>query len=231
MTTDSTWMIKGERLAEYLQACKEAATTDLFYHFKRDRRLTSIFEHATMEQGRAYLSLILRQTPWLLDRTLTNDLYGDPVMFKFGAAHFYSASTLQYAGVLSNLLHLFGSLDGLRIVEIGGGYGGQARTILDLYVPACYHIIDLPEVCELQGRYLQGTIAQVHSYLLSQEYDICISNYALSEIKNNEGYMRDVLARSKHGYITCNTSFVKLPWPHRKLPDITGEENNFILVW
>lgn len=232
MTTQPTWMIKGDRLAQYLQACKEAATTDLFHHFKRDRRLTAIFEHATMEQGRLYLELILKQTPWLLDKMLTNDLYGDPVMFKYGAAHFYSASTLQYVGVLSNLLHLFGDLSGKRIVEIGGGYGGQCRTILDLYKPACYHIIDLQEVCELQQRYLSN--AQPCSLFTEPtglEYDLVISNYALSEIKDNAVYVQGVLARSKHGYITCNTDFVTLPWRHRKLPDVTEEENNFVLVW
>lgn len=226
----STWMIKGTTLTEYLAACREAATTNLFYHFKRDSRLTAIFEHATMEQGKMYLDLILKQTPWLLDKMLTNDLYGDPVIFNFGASHYYSASTLQYAGVLSNLLHLFGSLDGLRICEIGGGYGGQAKTILDLYKPQCYHIIDLPEVCELQRRYTEW-VDCFTEHPTGISYDLVISNYALSEIKNNEEYVRDVLARSAHGYITCNTDFVKLPWSHRRLPDVTGEENNFILVW
>lgn len=224
-------MIRGQRLSDYLTACKEAATTDLFHTFKRDKRLTAIFEHTTTTQARAYLSLILRQTPWLLDKTLTNDLYGSPTIFNFGAGHYYSPSTLQYVGVLSNLLHLFGSLDGLHIVEIGGGYGGQARTILDTHKPASYTLLDLEEPAMLQRRYLSDNDCVRFAAGAGEEYDLVISNYALSEIKHNGDYIRDVLARSTHGYITCNTDFVTLPWPHRKLPDVTGEENNFVLVW
>lgn len=229
--SEATWMIRGQRLTDYLAACKEAATGDLFHHFKRDKRLTAIFEHTTVEQAKTCLALILKQTPWILDKAYTNDLYGDPVMYNFGAGHYYSAPTLQYAAVLSNLLHLFGPLDGLRIVEIGGGYGGQCRTILDVYKPGSYTILDLEEPALLQRRYLGVSGCVRWCAGTNDNYDLCISNYALSEIKDNQHYIDTVLSRCKHGYITCNTDFVKLPWEHKILPDITGEENNKILVW
>lgn len=231
MHNESTWMVKGPVLTDYLQACKEAATTDLFATFKRDPRLTAIFEHTTADQGRFYLALVLRQTPWLLEANITNDAAGAATIFGFERKYFYSPSTLQYLGVLSNLLHLFGSMDGLRICEIGGGYGGQCRTILDCCRPECYHIIDLKEVCELQRHYLHNTIAECFTEPTGQDYDLVISNYALSEIKYNKPYIDGVLSRSKHGYITCNTDFVSLPFAHKRLPDITGEANNHILTW
>jgi len=225
----TNWMVKGDTLRDYLEACK---TADI-KNFKRDPRLTKIFEHASIEQGAAYLSLILKQTPELFKHTFTNDLYGNPYLYEYILEHgYFSPSTLQYIGVLSNLVTKFGSLGGMRIVEVGGGYGGQCRTVLDVFKPACYHIIDLPEVCELQMKYLKETIALSTSLIADINYDLVISNYALSEIPDNSGYIDRVLRKSTHGYITCNTDMVKLDWPHDKQPDIiTERETNYILTW
>jgi len=131
---------------------------------------------------------------------------------------------------LENIVKHFGPLDGMRICEIGGGYGGQAKAILDEYKPVWYHIIDLPEVCELQKRYEPRV--STFTEPTYQDYDLVISNYALSEIPDNKLYIDEVLRRSKHGYITCNTDFVKLDFPYSRHPDIKGErETNYILVW
>lgn len=218
------WMVNGIDLNNYLQACKDADLSN----FKQDRRLTKIFEHATIAQAFDYLQLIERQTPNLFENKFTNDNYGSPDIKNFHGRK-YSPSTIQYIGVLSNLIYHFGTLSDLRIVEIGGGYGGQCRTIMDVFEPACYHIIDLPEVCKLQRRYCK---AECFSAPTKQQYDLCISNYALSEINNNETYINDVVLKSKHGYITCNTNFVELPIEHKKLPDIPNErKENYILIW
>lgn len=223
---DTNWMVKGDTLRDYLEACK---TADI-KNFKRDPRLTKIFEHASIEQGAAYLSLILRQTPELFKHNFTNDLYGNPYLYEYILeGGYFSPSTLQYIGVLSNLITKFGSLDGMRIVEIGGGYGGQCRTIMDVFKPECYTIIDLPEVCELQRKYCA---AKCQSLIYNESYDLVISNYALSEIPDNKQYIDGVLRKSTHGYITCNTDMVQLDWPHEKQPDIiTERETNYILTW
>lgn len=217
-------MITGRDLADYLQACKEADIRT----FKRDHRLNKIFEHATYRQAKEYMNIINRQTSHLLNNKFTNDDYGAPTLCTI-MGRVFSPSTLQYICVLSNLISQYGTLDNLNIVEIGGGYGGQCRTIMDVFKPACYHIIDLPEVCSLASRYCA---AECFTEPTGYDYDLCISNYALSEIKDPTEYIDKVLRRSKHGYITCNTSFVNLDFPHRKLPDIDSEAaDNYILVW
>lgn len=227
MQSERNWMVKGKVLADYLQACKEADLAT----FKRDPRLTAIFEHASALQGYQYLKHIKAIAPGLLERTWTNDLKGNPVMYDFGDGVYSSASTLQYIAVLANLIELCGPLDGLRIVEIGGGYGGQCRTVLDMFKPFVYHIVDLPEVCELQMNYLNNEPRHISLKVLpSLTYDLFISNYALSEIKDNAAYI-ELASRCKHGYITCNTDFVQLPWEHTRTEDITGEKNNYILEW
>jgi putative sugar O-methyltransferase len=227
--SNANWMVKGDTLRDYLEACK---TADI-KNFKRDPRLTKIFEHASIEQGAAYLSLILKQTPELFKHTFTNDLYGNPYLYEYILEYgYFSPSTLQYIGVLSNLVTKFGSLDGMRIVEVGGGYGGQCRTVLDVFKPVSYTIIDLYEVVELQKKYLDGLDVKLTSIIMKDYcYDLFISNYALSEIPNNDAYI-DLARRCKHGYITCNTDMVKLDWPHDKQPDIiTERETNYILTW
>ncbi len=136
--------------------------------------------------------------------------------------------------MLANLIELCGTLDGLRIVEVGGGYGGQCKTVFDVYRPLCYYLVDLPEVMDLQANYLSETDFYSNIAWIRPNYnsgfDLFISNYALSEIPNNTAYI-ELASRCKHGYITCNTDFVKLPWKHDRRPDITNEPNNYILSW
>ena len=221
------WMVKDKVLTDYLQACKEADLSN----FKRDARLKKIFEHSTVKQGVDYSGIINKANHENIHNAVfSNDKIGYPIT---NWELPFSPSTMQYIGVLSNLITHFGSLDNLRIVEIGGGYGGQARTILDVYKPACYHIIDLYEVTLLQSRYLKEfDCVDCFTQPTGEEYDLVISNYALSEIKDNDEYMKQVVMKSKHGYITCNTDFVKLPFEHKRLPDIPSEaKENYILVW
>jgi len=232
MSDTSDWMVTGSDLHNYLQACREINMST----FKQDNRLTKIFEHSTKRQGREYLKIILNQHPEWLKFDFTNDAIGNPTTHDFGLVR-ASASTLQYIGVLSNLVKRFGPLNGLRIVEIGGGYGGQCRTILDMFQPACYHLIDLPEVVGLQRMYLGAHPCKAGEVEFLTEpngrgYDLVISNYALSEVRDNDRYMTEVVERSKHGYLTCNTNLVQLNFKHDRFPDLVSEAvNNFILVW
>lgn len=217
------WIVKGATLDNYLQACRDACNN--ITTFKRDERLHAIFEHCPKHIADEYYKTI---PEYMLQRGWTNEFYGSPVMHQYGTKRF-STSTLQYIGVLANLVREFGDLTGLRIVEIGGGYGGQCRTITDMFMPECYHIVDLPEVCELQRKYCS---AKCYTEPTGQEYDLVISNYALSEIKDNAEYIDRICRKSKHGYITCNTDMVQLDWSTKRVPDVKGErETNFILIW
>lgn len=217
------WIVKGNTLDNYLLACKDAVKN--ITTFKKDERLHAIFEHCPKSIADEYYQLI---PPHWFNWVWTNDFYGSPKKHNYGGKSF-STSTLQYIGVLSNLKKQFGSLDGLRICEIGGGYGGQCRTIYDMFTPECYHIIDLPEVCELQRKYCK---AECFTAPTGQEYDLVISNYALSEITDNSVYIDWVIKKSTHGYITCNTDLVKLDFEHSRVPDVKGERvTNYILIW
>lgn len=218
------WLVKGEVLNNYLQACKEADVSN----FKNDWRFRPIFEHTKMFIAVSYVKLVMKNNPHLLSVKWTNDIVGDPTIHDIAGWH-GSNSTAQYMGVLSNLIDLYDTLDGLDILEIGGGYGGQALCILDIFSPKSYTILDLPEVNELQYKVL-GDHVILTDKVPKKKYDLIISNYALSEIPEQDPYTK-LLKRCKHGYITCNTEFVNLDWAH-KMADVDGERpTNYILTW
>lgn len=198
-------------------------------NFKRHPHLTPIWEHCTDKIAEGYLKQIKKDNPWLLSRQFTNDMLGNPVIKEYDGFT-GSASTIQYIGVLSNLIKLFGPLDGLKICEFGGGYGGQATTIMDIFHVKEYDVIDLPQVCGLINRYNP----QVHTFTrpTGLYYDLFISNYALSEMKENTEIMKHCVLKSDHGYITTNTDLIKMPIPFTEWPDVEGErETNKIIIW
>jgi hypothetical protein len=217
-------MVNGSILENYLRSCRLADLDT----FKRNPHLNQIWEHTNDTIAWSYYEQVKKENPWLLDMKFTNDQKGGAVVKDFEGRK-WSNSTIQYIGVLSNLVREFGPLNSLKILELGGGYGGQAKTIYDVYTPSEYHIIDLPQVCGLVNRYFPKV--KTMNNPTGEHYDLFISNYALSELRDNEKYI-DQLKKCKHGYVTCNTPFVKLPFPHKRIDDIKGErETNFILIW
>ena len=67
-----------------------------------------------------------------------------------------SATTARYIKNLSDLINLFGSLDGMRIAEIGGGYGGLCKIISDQFELDSYTLFDLPDCLDLSKKFLDN---------------------------------------------------------------------------
>lgn len=97
---------------------------------------------------------------WLIlniDRLALNDLYGSPRLYKFKQLRAEcSSSTLQYALDTYNI-GLLGICQTypIDIVEVGGGFGGLARQLCDIYNVRSYTIIDLAEPLALARKYLE----------------------------------------------------------------------------
>ncbi len=201
----------------YRNICLQASVDEkTFSTFKQNADYTVILEHTSKEQGQEYLNYILgKKSLSLDDKTIElfkgNDLQGSPHVVDYGNGWIISPSTLRYVKVLFELTSLYGSLDGFKIAEIGVGYGGQCKIINDYYDIKSYTLIDLPEVLSLSKRYLTAsTYAPVEfktmDQLYTDDYDLVISNYAITECNKNvqEEYIVKVLRGSTHGYITCN---------------------------
>lgn len=245
-----TWNVRQEDINAYLKVCKDAVENDeVFAVFKSLPAYRKILEHTSMELGRRYFNSVYYDFPhWFSEAPfLDNDKFGHPLRYKYispDGVITASPTTLQYVYVLARLIELCGSLDRKKIVEIGGGYGGQCKIIHDCFIPHSYDIVDLVGVDKLQQKYLMKFGIEVltwpgcwpRDYL----YDLVISNYALSEVTEptQTKYVRDILLNCSHGYLTCNGPIhamqeIKDKFPTFKIsPDIEGErKENFIITW
>lgn len=200
----------------YPTFCEMAAKNDrVFLTFKRNLAYTAILEHVSYSQGKEYLEIILSQSPELTDwfnKFRENDRYGDPYIFDYGPHGEFSPTTLRYIKVLSDLRTIFGDLNNMRVIEIGGGYGGQCKIISDVFDISSYIIVDLKPVLNLAKKYLDKLKVKNVKFLTAdaltknEKYDLVISNYAFTECTKTvqDIYFEKVIMNSQRGYITCN---------------------------
>lgn len=210
----------------YRAFCAQAAVDpEVFATFRSNPVLKGIMEHVSLATAAQCIEIIGRDNPDLwkwLPQFHASDRVGCPDAL--------CPTTLRYMEVLSDLKKLFGSLDGFRIAEIGGGYGGQCKIIHDVFKPSEYTLIDLPEPLALAKTFL-GKFSVPNLRFLTQEelvpesYDLAISNYAFSEcaVPVREIYFQRILASAKRGYLACN--FIGEP---SGIEDVTT--NAFILA-
>jgi putative sugar O-methyltransferase len=207
--------------SKYLEVCKYAVTDNwTFNNFRRHPSYQRILEHHDMKEiGQKYLDNIVATNPKILKNIKTfqaNDKLGNPEVFKYdidGVKYNVSPTTLRYISILSDIMTLHLELKSYDIVEIGVGYGGLCRLINNFALPWSYTLVDLPEVLELAKKYLahfsmpENRIDFVElKDLKPREYDLCISNYAFTEINRlyQNKYKKLIIDNSKHGYLTCN---------------------------
>ena len=201
----------------YKNACQMAALYDLdFNSFKRNPEFNAILEHVSEDQGRQYkqhLDTYFPEYLCKLKQFKENDVHGSPVLFEYKGIGKISPTTLRYIKVLSDLKHLFGSLDNFNIIEIGVGYGGQCKVISDFFNINKYYLVDLEEVLNLADKYLKKLnvknveiVKPFEITALDKRFDLIISNYAFTELSRcfQELYLEKILVGCSHGYITCN---------------------------
>jgi hypothetical protein len=234
---------------DYFARCKEAVTDEaLFKVFRQDWTFYDMYEHATYDQALVYLEEI-RKVPEVynkIERFILNDNVGHPKLSHFkDLGLFFAPTTLRYVKVLADLVKHFGSLDGFNIVEVGGGYGGQARVIHEMFKVGSYTLVDHPDVVPLAQKYLNEFDIRLHGN--KGPYDLFISNYAFTEISRGyqDAYRERFINNSSRGYITCNfyewyetenmltfselINMVPGTQVHEEIP-LTAKDN-FILTW
>lgn len=223
----------------YRHVCLKAAAIDKeFNNFKRNSIYTHILEHVARDFGQLYIDFILKTKLDLskIDKLKENDEQGNPVIENYQSPfNDISPSTLRYIKVLSELEMLFGSLDGKRIIEIGVGYGGQSKVIMDYFKISEYVYVDLMEPILLTKRYLKKynynnlnyyclntngfqleNVDDNSTWVPAQPYDLLISNYAFSELNRSiqDFYLKVLINNAKSGYMTCNAIFNDIMAPN-----------------
>lgn len=246
---------------DYREICRLASQDDaVFKIFKKHKDYRNVLEHVTQKQGQAYSDIIKKEGKDFLSyfpKFKENDKFGSPVTFHYRVGKF-SPTTLRYIKVLVDLKNIFGSLNGMDIIEIGGGYGGQCKIISDLFKFKSYTLVDLDVVLLLAQKYLTKLGVKKVNFLKpdeirkKKEYDLIISNYAFSECTKEiqDKYINKILNKAKRGYITYNYDLKNTPHPispynKKQITQILSKKHhlqlleekpktgptNFIIVW
>jgi hypothetical protein len=228
-------------------------------NFRKSVGYQLILEHVNLGTGVKYANRIKELN--VIEKSeiatlLESDVVGNPIKYNFKYYGKCSSTTLRYISVASEILSLGFSLDNSRIVEIGSGYGGQARIISSIAKPLSYTVYDLPSVQALNSYFLEKNEIQMElifgdiSRIEPKSYDLCISNYAFSELPYlvQQEYLDKILCNSSHGYMIMNSgrgnmtgrSFGKLSAsqilakiPNSRVLDeipLTGPDN-YVIVW
>jgi hypothetical protein len=140
---------------------------------------------------------------------------GGPEKFHFKNLGWLAPSLLRYLKVDAEIESLFGNLNNYKVCEIGGGFGGQYYVSSRLHRFQSWTIFDLPQVLELQGKFLDacgdtrsGEVIFKSGIEIHPEFgDLLISNYAFSELTRDvqEKYASWMFKNFSNGYITWNT--------------------------
>jgi hypothetical protein len=195
---------QANNFASYNSVCRQAAADDsAFDCFRSNQVYTTILAHDDDIQKTIYLK-------WLKDHDYSIfdiDSFGDPYSKP-------SLCTVRYSSTFHHMNHYELLFDGMTVCEIGAGYGGQALVIGKNHNVKFYVTYDLDGPAALQTRVLKDYGENIESFdcrtLLSKEsdpeYDLVISNYALSELDREgfDAYFDRVIKKSKSGYFQIN---------------------------
>lgn len=207
-----SWIIDNHNENGYLNTCKEAAYNDVaFGMFRNNPFFGLIVENSPLKSGLEYYECIKKEYPWLLrhmDEFVKSDKFGSPKTYPIGGVNI-SPSTMRYIKTLGDLSNFFGSLDGMKIAEIGPGYGGLCKIIHDVYQPQEYVLYDQVWPAALQRRFLEEFGISPRAYSFNDDngkFDLTIAMYSWSELTHDHQieYMNNVMKKSKNLYIMLN---------------------------
>ena len=240
----SSWTYAETVEEAYKEACRKAvANPEYFRTFKRQAAYRSVLEHVDFDLGIKYLNIIRAKYPHLLidfEQFRENDDVGSPITHPFninGKTIQVSPTTIRYVKVLGDLEANFDLDKVTQIIEIGGGYGGQAFVLNRVYPHIRYRIYDLPEVADLINEYvdqIEGTVytknggnpftltvAFPWAELNDDSCDLAISNYAFSELSGlaQSLYKENVLDNAARQYLTINHAVILDQDEYEVVPD------------
>ncbi len=241
--------------SSYHKICIAAVEDENIYkNFRRYKSYFYVLEHVSKELGQTYLNLLLKTNSTLnsFHNSKSQNKIGNPLCYRYKKIGSTSPTLLRYLKVLDDLNDFFGSLNGRHIVEIGVGYGGQAGVIIQNSAISKYTLFDLNEVNDLAIKFLKdlGLSNKINAFdgrkPTEINCDLVISNYAFSELNKEvqDIYLKNVISRSKSGYITWNNLGYKLLGAYslneivEKIPNarvidefpLTAKENK-IIIW
>ena len=197
-----------------------------FVNFRQENNIERMLEMQSLYAEPFVLATKDLIVPWRKIEAIDN--IGNPnnkIDIKIRVNEFKITCTfLRYVYYANKILDNLSKYKDIRIVEVGGGYGGFC-AIMHLLARfrnitiAKYDIYDLPEAQKLQRKYLEITMAkspfgiQNIAFLDSNnveaydcQHNFCISFYALGEFETTtkNKYIDNVVSKTEHGFILWN---------------------------
>jgi hypothetical protein len=175
--------------------------------------------------GNLWLSMILNKygdtiLKEKLDLFKRNDIYGSPTIINYGEYGDVCPFTFLYILQGLNAINKFQTNKFDKIVEIGAGFGSLCIMMDSLCEYKEYVIVDLPEVIELDKKYLSNfpeiykkvTFIPCNELSDIQDADLCISIAAISEcdVETQLYYFDKVIKYTKYTYLGCNYDITNL---------------------
>lgn len=219
MSTYNGWEAENQIAVDYIETCKKAVEEEeTFAIFKSLQGYKNILEHVTPRQGQEYLEVAMSMSGDALIENLEkfkeNDLIGNPDLFSYDKVGKISPTTIRYIKNVFEMATLLQENPISRIVEVGAGYGGLCKTLSVVCDFDEYVLVDLPEVVELQKKYLSNfpeifakcKFIPTDKIEKLENIDLFISNYALSECdyETQVKYYENFVSNSKFAYIIYN---------------------------
>jgi hypothetical protein len=216
-----TWLPLESIGNTFLHEClKIVETPDLFATFKQNHIFRQVIGNDVLPKEISdILYKNLETDSTILDRISlykTNDIQGSPNLYNYPLTGDISPGTLNFLNILQSLTIQFGDISNFNIIEIGSGYGGQAKIILDHGVKS-YSMIDVLPTLNLCKKYISSfEYKNVHFYdsntIPVNTYDLVISNWCLSEFDETGilNYIETVIRNCTYGYFLMNI------WDSRK---------------
>lgn len=232
--------------------------------FKSNPNYTYMLEHVNYNQGREYLKLTKKNFPNISEDYIKrlvsiNDEIGNTQKYNIDQI-ICSPTSLRYIYhsllILEHLKDLYNINDTpVSVVELGGGYGGLCLIFNHLYLDYYskyfklhnYSIIDLPNPCSLQRKYLEYHKISCKCYdafnyneFLQENKNnetFLISNYCFSELgnENQKSYVKNLFPIIQHGFIAWNNidvyNFGKKIIKQVREEPLTGNDKNYYIYF
>jgi putative sugar O-methyltransferase len=186
------------------------------FRFRRNFYFRMILEHVNFNQGLDYyarikeLNVVQNEQ---ISSLASTDVFGKPRRYFYKNLGLVSPTLLRYVSVYSEIETLIGFKNVNSVVEIGVGYGGQARVIENFTNIQKYAFYDLNSVQTLAGKFLSNTGSSLVPIrcdidnVILEKFDLVISNYAISELPSTiqNLYIQNLITPAKFCYMIMNS--------------------------
>lgn len=197
---------------DYLEAVQRAINGDGLGEFKLDPGYRGILEHVSIGEFIECCNNLRNKniSDELLEKFKENDDIGGANLqvtnlFK----GLIGRGTVKYMNIAYQIRELVKNKKNIRVLEIGGGYGGQIKILSDLIDISEVYMIDIPAVLELQEKYLSHHAIQITKICPDEvqqwydfKFDLVISNHAICELHRDlqDSYL-PLVQNGESGYI------------------------------